>query len=83
MQGLNIESDLHLCYLITPITEDVCRDWNRCCEVISSLQVTFHPSGRHLVLCQLATIFSLSSTGQFLCTKTNVDEIPEPVTSCL
>lgn len=45
-EGLCLDSDLHLCYLITPQAEDVCRNWETCCHVIRSLQVihSLHPS---------------------------------------
>jgi len=39
MEGLNIRTDLHLCYLITPYTEFLCRDWQKCYDVIIRLQV--------------------------------------------
>lgn len=38
-KGLCLDSDLHLCYLITPRSEDVCRNWETCCNVIRSAQV--------------------------------------------
>ncbi|EIE23289.1 hypothetical protein COCSUDRAFT_42188 [Coccomyxa subellipsoidea C-169] len=37
-EGLCLDSDLHLCYLITPRSEDVCRNWETCCNVIRSVQ---------------------------------------------
>lgn len=38
-EGLCLDSDLHLCYLITPRSEDVCRNWQTCCDTIRSVQV--------------------------------------------
>lgn len=40
MEGLNIRTDLHLCYLITPYNEILCRDWQKCYDVIVRLQVS-------------------------------------------
>ncbi|CAL8465203.1 g4738 [Coccomyxa elongata] len=37
-EGLCLDSDLHLCYLITPRSEDVCRNWQTCCDIIRSVQ---------------------------------------------
>ena len=42
MEGLNIRTDLHLCYLITPYNEILCRDWQKCYDVIVRLQVSSH-----------------------------------------
>ena len=39
MEGLNIRTDLHLCYLITPYSEALCRDWQKCFMIINLLQV--------------------------------------------
>ena len=39
MEGLNIRTDLHLCYLIAPYFEALCKDWEKCHEFIMNLQV--------------------------------------------
>lgn len=59
-EGLCLDSDLHLCYLITPRSEDVCRNWETCCNVIRSVQVPLWCKARKLltVACMQSCVVS-------------------------
>ena len=41
-EGLDLRTDLHLCYLITPYTETLCRDWQKIYGIMPLLRVTLH-----------------------------------------
>ena len=42
MEGLDMRTDLHLCYLITPYMETLCRDWQKIYSIMPLLRVTLH-----------------------------------------
>ena len=42
MEGLDMRTDLHLCYLITPCMETLCRDWQKIYSIMPLLRVSLH-----------------------------------------
>ena len=66
MEGLNIRTDLHLCYLITPYNEILCRDWQKCYDVIVRLQVSAGREAHIAQQCQQAFRCMLGHTGNAL-----------------
>ena len=49
MEGLDMRTDLHLCYLITPYMETLCRDWQKIYSIMPLLRVSLHMLTRPLM----------------------------------